>query len=141
MNVWTRRFLGLAKEVSRWSKDDSTQVGSVIVDGNKRVISLGFNGPPQGVPDETGLDRETRLRRSLHAESNAILFAHRALTGCTLYVTHPPCAKCAAMIVQAGITKVVAPAPDEAFRARWADDIKETRFMFESAGVAFEEVE
>lgn len=23
MNVWTRRFLGLAKEVSEWSKDEA----------------------------------------------------------------------------------------------------------------------
>lgn len=140
MNVWDRRFLGLAKEVSTWSKDESTQVGSVIVDGNKRVISLGFNGPPQGVPDETGLDRETRLRRSLHAEQNSLLFAHRSVAGCTIYVTHPPCARCAAMIVQAGITKVVAPKPDEKFRERWADDIEQAKFMFDSAHIEFEEI-
>lgn len=140
MNTWTRRFLGLAKEIAGWSKDESTKVGSVIVDHNKRIVSLGFNGPPQRVPDQVGLDRETRLRRSLHAEQNAILFAKRDLTGCVIYVTHTPCAKCAAMIIQTGIAKVVAPMPDAAFRERWREDTLEALSMFSSAGVEFEEV-
>ncbi len=42
--LWDRRFLEMAELVSNWSKDSSTRVGSVIVDGDKRVISTGYNG-------------------------------------------------------------------------------------------------
>lgn len=141
MTKWQRRFLGLAKEVGSWSKDVSTKVGSVIVDSSNRIVSLGYNGPPQGVPDELGIDRETRLLRSLHAEQNSILFAKQDLEGCTLYVTHPPCARCAAMIVQTGIAEVVCPAPSDEFAQRWAKDLAETRFMFNEAGVKLTQVE
>ena len=35
MNKWDERYLRLAKEVSTWSKDPSTQVGAVaVLDGS-----------------------------------------------------------------------------------------------------------
>lgn len=132
---WQDYFLGMARHVATKSKDPSTKVGAVLVDANNRVVSIGFNGPPRGVPDDPSVDRETKLRRTLHAEQNAIIFARRDLAGCTLYVTHAPCARCAAMIVQTGITRVVYFAPEPEFEARWADDLEETRFMFLAAGV------
>jgi dCMP deaminase len=45
-HIWDLRFLTLAKTVSTWSKDPSTKVGAVIVDKNRRVVSLGYNGFP-----------------------------------------------------------------------------------------------
>ena len=48
---WDYRFLELCKLVSSWSKDPSTKVGAVIVDQDKRVVSLGYNGFPKGVSD------------------------------------------------------------------------------------------
>src|SRR4051794_22836798 len=47
---WDSRFLEMARLVSTWSKDPSTQVGAVITRG-KFVVSLGFNGHPKGVSD------------------------------------------------------------------------------------------
>ena len=77
IDKWHLRFLRLAREVSSWSKDPSTQVGCVIVDQSKRVISLGFNGLPAGLHDTAGrlLDRELKLALTIHAEENALLFA------------------------------------------------------------------
>jgi dCMP deaminase len=39
MNDWDFKFLGLAREVSTWSKDPSTKVGAVAV-RNKHLYSF-----------------------------------------------------------------------------------------------------
>lgn len=123
MSKWDRRMLGLVNLVATWSKDPSTGVGAVIVDAKNRVVSLGYNGFPRAVcdSDEALFDRDEKLRRTIHAEENALLFAGRPVEGCTLYVTHPPCARCAAKVIQAGIARVVAQMPAEGFGERWAD--------------------
>jgi len=41
--------MDLARLVASWSKDQSTQVGAVIVDQDKRIVSTGFNGFPRCV--------------------------------------------------------------------------------------------
>ena len=124
----------LAKLVASWSKDDSTKVGAVIVDEQRRIVSTGYNGPPQGVKDEYA-DRTQKLRRTLHAETNALAFAQRNVRGCTIYITHPPCAQCAAQIIQHGIRKVVFDLPTYNFLTRWGDDYKESLAMFSEVGV------
>lgn len=140
MNKWIRRHLGMAKQIATWSKDPSTRVGCRIVDAKQRVISEGFNGPPRGVTDDPAISREAKLRRTIHAEKNAILFAQRDLTGTTMYVTHCPCGPCAALIVQAGIQTVVIPEQDPVFLKRWQDDIDEANLIFRVAGVELVEV-
>ena len=132
---WHYRHMAAAELVASWSKDPSTKVGARIVDDKYRVISEGFNGPPRGVNDDPTIDRETKLRRTIHAEKNAILFAHRDLTGATLYVTHFPCSQCAAFIVQAGIKEVVTYTPEPSFHERWRADIEEAQRIFRDAGV------
>lgn len=132
---WHQRFLDLARHVAGWSHDPSTQVGAVIVDSDRRVVSQGYNGPPRGTSD--GLtDRETRLLRTIHAETNAILFARRDLAGCSLYVTHHPCAHCAAVIIQSGLKQVYVPPMDtDEFRERWEVSLIAADMMFQEAGV------
>jgi dCMP deaminase len=72
----------------------------------------------------------------VHCERNAILFAQRDLTGCTLY-TWPfmSCAPCAGMVIQAGIRRVVAPMASDELAARWAQDLETAYTMFLEAGV------
>ena len=134
---WTKRFLELADTVASWSRDPSTKVGSVITDSKNRVVSLGFNGFPQGVSDDMAAygQREVRLARTIHAEENALAFARRDLTNCAIYVTHPPCAHCTAMIIQSGIALVVFWEPEEAFADRWGADLLASAEMFREAGV------
>ena len=48
---WHKRFLDLAEHVAQWSKDPSTKVGSVITDGGRKIVSLGYNGLPMYVDD------------------------------------------------------------------------------------------
>jgi dCMP deaminase len=106
---WDNRFLDMAKLVSTWSKDPSTKVGAVIVDPSNRLISVGYNGFPKGVTDnERLLDRDKKYDIIVHAEVNAILFSNKTLDGCTMY-TWPfqPCPRCAGLIIQSGIRRVV----------------------------------
>ena len=138
MTKWDDRFLKLAEHVSQWSKDPSTKVGACIVDDNNRVISHGYNGFPKGVDDSPAYlnDREQKLQRTIHAEPNAILFAQRDLTDHTLYVyPFQPCTNCAALIIQAGIKKVVAPDASEELKERWADSMAAAEAMLDDAGV------
>ena len=109
MNKWDKNFLELAKTVSTFSKDPSTKVGAVIVDDDNRVISIGYNGFPKGIKDDHRLDnRDLKYDMVVHAEANALLFANAPTKGCTIY-TWPfqPCSRCASLIIQAGIRRVV----------------------------------
>lgn len=135
MNKWDGRFLDMAKLVASWSKDPSTQTGAVIVDKARRVVSVGYNGFARGVDDDPAryANRDLKLKMVVHCERNAVLFAGRSVEGCTLY-TWPfmSCAPCAAMMVQAGIRRVVAPYSDN---ERWLEDFRLSSLMFREAGV------
>lgn len=135
---WDDRFVKLAEHVAGWSKDPSTKVGAVIVDGKRRVVSVGYNGLPRGVTDtdERLQDRAVKLRMTIHGEINAILFAKAPLDGCILY-TWPfmSCSACAAVVIQSGIRRVVAPVMPESVQPRWGDDCRLARSMFDEAGV------
>ncbi|MDR1300638.1 MAG: dCMP deaminase family protein [Candidatus Nomurabacteria bacterium] len=134
---WEEFFMLMALTAAQRSKDPSSQVGACIVDSDNRIVSVGYNGMPNGMSDEFGygtryvtrhiveenfaqLDEtkdawsregdwlDTKYPYVVHAEKNAILNAQgRNLKGCTLYVTMLPCNDCATMIVQSGIKKVV----------------------------------
>ena len=133
---------GMAKHVSKLSKDPSTQVGAVIFDPKRRLVSAGYNGLARGVKDtpERLTDRSVKYKMIIHAEKNAITFATAPLGGCTLVVTHPCCAQCAALIIQSGIAHVMWPRPTVEFRSRWADEYQLAKQQFEEAGVIVEEV-
>ena len=133
-NKWHQRFFELAKHVGSWSKDPSTQVGACLVNENKQVISLGFNGIPRGVDDSEYryADREIKYKFVSHAERNALDNAFVDTKGATLYSTLFPCNECAKGIIQKGITHVVTLQPD---MSRVHNNIDISLKMFEEAGV------
>jgi dCMP deaminase len=132
---WDRRFIDLARHISSWSKDPSTQTGAVIVDSQRRVVSVGYNGLPMGVQDlEERLNvREVKYKMIVHCERNALLFANRSLDNCVLY-TWPfmSCSVCAGMVIQSGISRCVAPLNNN---PRWVKDFELSAEMFEESGV------
>ena len=138
LTKWDERFLALADLVATWSKDPGSKVGCCIIDGKRRVVSVGFNGSPRGVEDAT--DRPRKLMRTVHAEANALHFANRDVVACVVYVTHPPCANCAAHLIQRGISEVVFRRPSPEFLERWGDNYYEGLSMFGEAGVRVREV-
>ena len=131
---WDQRFLEMAYLVGGWSKDPSTKTGAVIVDTQKRVVSVGYNGFPAPVADDARLHcRELTYEIIVHAEVNALIFAQRTVVGCTLY-TSPfmSCSRCAAMMIQAGITRHVAPHNNE---PRWAQSFALAQELFRETHV------
>ncbi len=139
LNKWDRRYLSLAKEVSTWSKDPSTQVGAVTVGSKKEVLSQGFNGFPRGIhdTDERYNNRDTKYKLVVHAEMNAIYnatYSGTSLDGATLYVYGLPiCSECAKGIIQVGIKKVVV----EKFKEldNWNESVQLSKEMFDESGV------
>jgi len=134
MNKWDQRYLDLAKYISTWSKDPSTKCGAVITDKYNRIISTGFNGFPQGIQDDDRLkDRNTKYEMIVHAEQNSILFAKQDLHSCAIYTwPYQPCSVCAAVIVQAGIQRVISP---QISAKRWEVSFKLANDMFKEANV------
>jgi len=135
--------LGMAHHVAKLSKDPSTKVGAVIFDPQRRIVSAGYNGFARGVLDTDSrlTHRETKYKLVLHAEKNAILFATGCTHDCTLVVTHPCCAQCAALIIQAGVRYVMWPKPTAEFEERWRHDLLLTWEQFNEAGVIVTEID
>jgi dCMP deaminase len=139
---WDLWFLNMARYVSTASKDPSTRTGAVIVDENRRVISVGYNGFAKGVEDtEQRLnDRAYKYEMVVHCETNAVLFADRdRLQGSTLY-TWPfmSCSVCAAKMIQAGVKRVVTKETEHVDTTH-ANDPNRWEFKFELARQQFTE--
>lgn len=106
---WDEYFLKIAETVALKSKDPSSKMGCVIVDKNKRVVSLGYNGVVQGA-DESKLtlsERPMKYYFAIHSEMNAVLFARQDLLGCALYNRVATCENCLKYCLQAGIKRFV----------------------------------
>ena len=84
---WDEYFMKIAETVAEKSKDPSSKMGCVIVDQNKRVVSLGYNGLVQGADESkmTLSERPMKYYFAIHSEMNALIFAHQDLNGCTIY--------------------------------------------------------
>lgn len=140
---WDYRFLNLAKLVSTWSKDESTKVGAVIVRPDKTVAGLGYNGFPRKMPDkkEHYDNRAEKYSRIIHAEINALLYTKENVSGFTLY-TYPllPCDRCFVQLVQAGITRCVAPTIQGELFYRWNTYLEKTRQYAQEMGIEICEV-
>ena len=140
---WDEYFMGVAVLASKRSKDPSTQVGACIVDGDKRIISTGYNGFPQGCSDDEfpwNRDEslgETKYQFVVHAELNAILNASgKKLSGSVVYVGLFPCNECAKAIIQSGIREVVY------LSDKYHDtpSMSASRRMLDAAGVKYRQI-
>lgn len=115
-NKWPKYFMAVAEESGKLSKDPRTKVGAVIVH-NKRIKSTGYNGAPSNFPDELvpkDSEGDTLIEKKntymCHAELNAILNYDGQISdlkNSDLYVTVSPCSRCACMIAQVGIKRVI----------------------------------
>lgn len=135
---WTNRFLELAEHVASWSKDTSTKVGAILVNENKHILSIGYNGFPRNVDDniENRYERPEKYLYTEHAERNAIYNAaynNTDIRNSTCYVTLFPCADCARAIIQSGVKKVVC--KKENFNERYEESNKVAIEMFNEANV------
>ena len=140
---WQQYFMGIAMLSAQRSKDNSTQVGACIVNGENKIVAVGYNGMPNGCnDDEMPWERiaddelDTKYPFVCHAELNAILNRNSAnLNGCTAYVTLFPCNECAKAIIQSGIKKVIY------LENKYADtnSVKASILLFKKCGIEFEQ--
>lgn len=114
---WDDAFMATARLFAMRSKDPNTQVGACIVDSHHRILSIGYNGTPNGMDDGEfpwGRDGDSELDKKYlfvcHSELNAVLNfrgSTERMQGATLYVDLFPCNECAKVIAQSGIAEVV----------------------------------
>jgi dCMP deaminase len=111
---WDERFMNLAIHVAKWSKYPGRHVGAVIVNHRKRVVSMVYNGLPNGV-DDTKTERynpDVKYKWAEHAERNAIYNAVAPIRNCHIYTTLFPCMDCARALVQCDISQVISFMPN-----------------------------
>ena len=113
---WDEFFMGVAILASERSKDPNTQVGACIVSADNRILSVGYNGTPNGFEDiyfpwdREGDELNTKYLYVVHAERNAILNYRgniKDFEGAKLYVTMFPCNECAKEVIQVGIKDII----------------------------------
>ena len=112
---WDQYFMGIAKLSSMRSKDPNTSVGACIVGKDNKILSVGYNGMPQGCSDdEYPWEREnddplrTKYLFVCHAELNALLnYTGTNLKGARIYTTLFPCNECTKALIQSGISEVI----------------------------------
>jgi dCMP deaminase len=138
---WHNRFIEMAKMVSTWSKDPSSQIGAVAINDERRILATGYNGFPKGIADteERLNDRDQNYPRIIHAEMNALmnaLYSGVSLKDATLYVYGlPVCPSCTKCIIQAGIKHVVIPSVNTD-KGNWQEVWEEQSLpMFKESGV------
>jgi dCMP deaminase len=114
-------FMGIALAVRARADCSGNRVGAVIVK-DRRIVSTGYNGTPENMPNcsEGGCNRCANrseyasgagydLCICVHAEQNAILAAARfgiAVEGSTVYTTMRPCFGCTKEMLQAHVEAV-----------------------------------
>ncbi len=138
---WDEYFMGVAQLSGMRSKDPGTQVGACIVSQENKILSMGYNGFPNGCADdcfpwerEAQEELDTKYPFVTHSELNAILnYRGGSLEGTKLYVSLFPCNECAKAIIQAGI-KTVVYASD---KYKGTPSNVASKRMFDAAGVEY----
>ncbi len=143
---WDEYFMGVAMLSAMRSKDPSTQVGACIVSDDNRILSIGYNGAPNGYQDDnfpwdrTGDPKDTKYLYVVHAERNAILNyrgSRKDLEGSKIYVDLFPCNECAKEIIQTGIKEVIYLSDKYA----QTDEVIVSKRLFNECGVTFRSLE
>ncbi len=140
--TWDEYFMGIAKLSAMRSKDPSTQVGACIVGRDNRILSIGYNGTPNGFDDDNfpwsreGNPLETKYLYVCHAEMNAVLNFmgnRKDMEDAKIYVDLFPCNECAKIIIQSGIKEVIY-LSDKYYDT---DEVKASKYLFDICGVRY----
>jgi dCMP deaminase len=139
---WTEYFLLIAESVKLKSKDQSTQIGAVIVGKDREILSTGYNSFPRGLDDNL-LERQERPEKyyfMIHAEANAIVNAARtgvSIKDSIMFLTCGiPCAECAKLIINSGIKEVFCKNTQNDVKGEhWVESKNKTLKMFKECDV------
>lgn len=140
---WDEYFMGIALFSMYRSKDPSTKVGACIVNEDKHIVGVGYNGMPNGCSDEEfpwnreGTFGENKYAYVVHAELNAILNANTSVKGCSVYTSLFPCNECCKAIIQSGIKEVIYLSD----KYKDSDVTRASKKMLEAAGIQYRHLE
>ena len=116
-------YMGVAMLHAKLSKARRSLVGACLVT-SQGVCIPGYNGTPTGLDNNCEVEINKHydpilhtdtfdlvtIPSVIHGETNAVLKAAReglSCLGSTMYVTLSPCVPCSAMMINAGITRLV----------------------------------
>lgn len=125
-------FCELKTLAKMYSGDRKTQVAAgTYLNG---TLEFGVNHLPYAIPEDDIVNRTILFYDTItHAEADLINKVGDVLKDRTVYVTLFPCDKCAAKLIKAGVTHVVA-AEDRPT----ASYIIKAKELFDAAGVTYE---
>ena len=145
---WDEYFISIAKLSALRSKDPNTQVGCCIVSEDNRILSVGYNGAPNGFDDDKfpwereGDRLNTKYMYVCHSEVNAILNYRgnkKDFEGSKIYVRYFPCNECAKAIIQSGIKEVIYSFPYN--HGNHSEEMEASIRMFNECGVTYRKFE
>jgi len=132
MISWDEYFLSMAHVASLRSPDEQTKVGCVIVNEDKHIIGVGYNGFPAGTEsDNLPRVRPGKYPYMIHAEQNAIsnmLLKQKKLTA---YVTARPCLVCSKLLWQNGVRRIVID-PEGVVYSLSGEDLQVLNFLIDN---------
>lgn len=108
-----KNYMDIATVVAERSHDAETKVGVVLVNNKAgNIISTGYNGFVRGAADNSLPNhRPEKYEYIIHAELNLITNCCRngiSTENCTLISTMSPCRSCLRILVNCGITNIIA---------------------------------
>lgn len=137
---WDEYFMGIALLSAKRSKDPNTSVGACIVNQDNRILSVGYNGMPQGCNDDEypwerdGEFLDTKYPYVCHAELNAILnYTGVNMKGSKVYTTLFPCNECTKALIQVGVSEIIYLSD----KYNGTDSVIASKRMMKSAGVNY----
>jgi len=108
-----QNYMDIATVIAQRSHDAETKVGAVLVNNSSgAIIATGFNGFVRGADDsQLPNTRPQKYEYIVHAEQNLICNSAKhgiSMNNCSLICTLSPCKLCMRMLLNCGITKVIA---------------------------------
>ena len=108
-----QNYMDIASAIAERSHDAETKVGAVLVNNySGAIVATGYNGFVRGADDSLlPSTRPDKYEYILHAEQNLIANSARhgiSMDNCSLVCTLSPCKLCMRLLLNCGITKVIA---------------------------------
>lgn len=108
-----QNYMDIATIIAQRSHDAETKVGAILVNSSSgAIIATGFNGFVRGANDAALPNtRPDKYEYIVHAEQNLICNSAKhgiSMNNCSLVCTLSPCKLCMRMLLNCGITKVIA---------------------------------
>ncbi|MCC9603546.1 hypothetical protein LOC67_23600 [Stieleria sp. JC731] len=135
-------FMRYAYQIARYSTDDSTQNGAVLISpdstGKYYAVSSGNNNFPDGFKAEPEhLERPRKYNFRKHAEWEAVTGVDWNLARASVLICpFAACSICARAIVMSGcLHMIVHKQRMEIAHGKWIDEIKDGNYILDCAGV------